>query len=414
MHLARSSVIMFLWLRGEEHTAEVVRRLDQVARLPLMVWLCQSARRRERASSRRGQKGMRRRRAAIGVVSILGALLVALGADAADTGTVEAARHEAGVYAGPADPAGVSRFQRWSGEDVRYVLEFTDRQSWSGISSSWLVSQVWGPNSRRFAGRKLVLSVPMIPGTGGSLAEGAGGAYDAHFRSLARELRRQGLGDRTVIRPGWEFNAGWAAWSAAPDPAAYAAYFRRIVTTMRAVAPSQRFDWCVAEGLGQFWGIPGGLGAAYPGNRYVDYIGMDVYDQAWGVNGSVVSDPAARWRQLVHEPGGLAWQVQFATKHHKSISFPEWALTERSDMHGGGDDPYFVRQMYRWIVSHAVAYQIYFNFDAPDGAHALDAGHFPSAASEFRRLFGSPTPSRSGSRHTSAVESVRHPLLSPP
>jgi hypothetical protein len=293
-----------------------------------------------------------------------------------------------GVYVGPADPGKVDRFARWSGERVDYVVEFPDRQRWSGIVSPWFIPRIWGPASRSFRHDVLVLSVPMLPGSSTDLAQGAAGAYDGQFRALARKLAAARLATRTIVRLGWEFNAGWAGWSAAKDPAVYVAYFRRIVTTMRAVAPGLRFDWCPSEGLGQFWGVAGGLAAAYPGDAYVDYVGMDVYDQGWGRNGETIDDPLARWRRIVNEPGGLAWQARFAAAHHKPISFPEWALTRRADGHGGGDDPTFIEQMHAWIASHDVAYQAYFDHDAPDGDHELENGQFPAAAAAFQRLFG--------------------------
>jgi hypothetical protein len=294
----------------------------------------------------------------------------------------------AGVYAGPADPAGVQAFENWLGKPVPYVLEFPDKQHWATIQSPWFIPRIWGPTARTFQGKVMVLSVPMLPGNLGSLQTGAAGKYDVHFRQLAATLQATGLAGRTIIRLGWEFNSGWARWSAKTDPAAFAAYFRQVVTTMRRVAPKLRFDWCPAEGLDQFWGIAGGLAAAYPGDAYVDYIGLDVYDQAWGPNGAPITDPAARWQQLVNEQGGLAWQASFAAAHHKPLSFPEWALTERADGHGGGDDPYFIQQMHAWIASHDVAYQAYFDHNASDGAHMLESGQFPQAAAVFRSLFG--------------------------
>lgn len=307
---------------------------------------------------------------------------------AADADRAAAPTASAGVYAGPADPAGVQAFEGWLGKPVPYVLEFPDKQHWASIQSPWFIPRIWGPTSKYFQGKELVLSVPLLPGNLGTLSAGTSGIYDSHFRQLARTLLKWDLADRTIIRLGWEFNSGWARWSAKSDPAAFAAYFRQVVITMRRVAPALRFDWCPAEGLDQFWGIQGGLAAAYPGDDYVDYIGLDVYDQAWGPGGSIVTDPAARWQQLVNEPGGLAWQAAFAAAHHKPMSFPEWALTERADGHGGGDDPYFIDQMHQWIVTHDVAYQAYFDHDASDGAHMLESGQFPNAAAEFRTDFG--------------------------
>jgi glycosyl hydrolase family 26 len=294
----------------------------------------------------------------------------------------------AGVYVGAASPADASAFAKWSGEHITYVVEFPDRQLWSGIESPWFIPHVWSSAAATYRHDVLVLSVPMLPGNTGTLEAGAAGTYDTHFRRLAQHLADAGLASRTVIRLGWEFNSGWARWSAAKDPAAYRSYFRRVVTTMRAVAPHLRFDWCPAQGDDEFSGIPGGLAAAYPGDAYVNMIGLDVYDQAWGVDGAPVADPAVRWQQLVTNPGGLAWQAAFAAAHHKPLSYPEWGLTQRKDGHGGGDDPTFITNMHAWIASHNVAYQSYFDLDTSDGLHALGTKTFPLASAAFRRLFG--------------------------
>ncbi len=111
---------------------------------------------------------------------------------------------------------------------------------------------------------------------------------------------------------------------------------------MRSV-PGQHFefDWCPT--LGKASVAPD---RAYPGDAYVDYVGADVYDNSWIAD---YRDPVARWNDFVTQPYGLQWQSDFATAHGKPMTFPEWGLSTRSDGHGGGDDPYFIQQMYDWI-----------------------------------------------------------------
>ena len=133
---------------------------------------------------------------------------------------------------------------------------------------------------------------------------------------------------------------------------------------MRAVAPGLKFDWCPTLGVAN---MPKGVAAAYPGSAYVDFIGTDVYDQAWGPNNSTVPDPAVRWNGYVTQQNGLDWVASFAAQQGKPISIPEWGLSIRTDGHGGGDNAYFVQHMHDWIVGHNVAFQMYFEFDAPDG-----------------------------------------------
>ena len=232
---------------------------------------------------------------------------------------------------------------------------------------------------------RLVLGVPIIPYSGGSLQTGATGAYNVYFRALARKLVRLRLG-ASILRLGWEFSGGWYPWSVHTDDEAklFAEYWRQIVTTMRATAPALKFDWNPAHGWRPF-----DINLAYPGNAYVDYIGMDVYDQGWIPD---VGDPVARWKDLVNGDGGLLWHRNFAREKGKPMTFPEWGLTWREDGHGGGDDPYFVQQMAAWISSNPSPTTSTSSSTRGDGAHRLMTGRFPSGAAVFREQFGKSEP----------------------
>jgi len=234
-----------------------------------------------------------------------------------------------------------------------------------------------------------VLGVPLVPELGGrpvaSLAQGATGRYDAEFTTLARTLASYGQGD-AVIRPGWEFNAGWYPWRVTSDAAAadYAAYFRHVVTAMRRVrGTSFLFVWNPTPG-------PSAVdpSRAWPGGRYVDVVGLDLYDQVWGMP----QDPLLVWSHLLTENTGLRWMASFATAHHKAMSIPEWGVTLRSDGHGLGDDPLFVAYTAQWIAGHHVAFSSYFDLNAPDGEHDILDGHFPNALAVFERSFAASSP----------------------
>jgi cell division septation protein DedD len=277
-----------------------------------------------------------------------------------------------GVYRGAANPSSVATFGQWAGAPVAYAEDFLPGDSWATIESP-----MWWLNAWQGKGYRMVYGVPIIPGTGGSLAEGASGAYNAHYQKLAQNLVAAGQGN-AILRPGWEFGGGWYLWKVAntTDAANYAAYWRQIVTTMRAVAPNLKFDW------NPIWGWQSvDPTAAYPGDAYVDYIGIDVYDQSWISN---YTDPVARWNDFLSAQWGLSWHRDFAAAHGKPMSFPEWGVAIRSDGHGGGDNSYFVEKMTQWIASNNVGYHVYFAFDAPDGAHDLMDGSFPNAAAAFK------------------------------
>ncbi|PWU18671.1 MAG: hypothetical protein C5B48_14505 [Candidatus Rokuibacteriota bacterium] len=308
-------------------------------------------------------------------------LLMVLGLSAWASPSPTNAPNTLGVYRGASNPAGVKQFARWLGHPAAYALDFVPAKDWQTISNPGGLG-VWHKGCRC----TLVLGVPLIPYSGGTLKDGAAGAYDGYFRQLARKLRRIGLGN-AILRLGWEFSGDWYPWSVHDNEQAveFAGYWRHVVRAMRGVSPALRFDWNPAHGWRPF-----DINRSYPGNAYVDYIGLDVYDQGWQPD---FANPQVRWADLVNGDGGLAWHRSFARQHGKPMSFPEWGLSLRSDGHGGGDDPYFIDRMHDWFVANRIAYQIYFEFDAPDGEHRLMVGHFPNGAEAFRERFGNdPSP----------------------
>ena len=77
----------------------------------------------------------------------------------------------------------------------------------------------------------------------GTLALGATGAYNQYFATLGKNLVSDNEAN-TILRLGWEFNGNWFTWSVdnATDATNFVAYWRQIVTTMRAV-PGQKFKF---------------------------------------------------------------------------------------------------------------------------------------------------------------------------
>ena len=293
------------------------------------------------------------------------------------------------------EPGQVGAFGPGSARAPNYALDFFAGDTWALIESPdwWLNAWQGSPLLRRVLGARSSRR-PVAP-----CRKGAAGAYNSHFQKLAQTLVAHGQGN-AILRLGWEFNGSWYAWYAGKDPAAFAAYWRQIVDTMRAVSPGLRFDWNPTLGTA---GMSTGVEAAYPGDAYVDYIGTDVYDQSWGSN---YTDPAFRWNEFVTQKNGLNWVASFAAAHGKPITIPEWGLSIRADGHGGGDNAYFIQHMYDWITSHNVAFDMYFEFDASDGAHRLMTAQFPIGSAAYRRLFAgaapAPTPPSSSSSSTAA------------
>ena len=294
-----------------------------------------------------------------------------------------------GVYAGPGEPKAVASFALHTRTMPSLASDYLPRtEGWAGMVDVKPLRRFLAP--WKTAKYRLVLGVPMIPTRNGhpvgTMAEGALGHYNAEFATLARTLVHYGEGN-AVLRIGWEFNGTWYPWAVTDQTAAahFAAFFRNIVTTMRIVPGATfRFVWNPTSGP-----EPEDAQNAYPGDAYVDYVGLDLYDQVWGIP----LDPGLAWPRYLTEPNGLRWLSTFAAAHHKPAVIPEWGVTIRSDGHGLGDDPFYVAKMAQWVSTHDVAFTSYFAVDAPDGDHDILDRDFSRSLAEFEGSFAATAPS---------------------
>ena len=317
-------------------------------------------------------------------------------------------------------------YNAWINRNAIWPVDFMPTETWDGLEGQQWQLGTWEAYIQKQPGRRLILSVPLLPGSWDgkgpwkgieakkpvSFEEGAKGAYNLHFQHLAENLVKYRLGD-SLLRLGWEFNGGWYTWRAptAAKARAYAEYFHQIVTTMRAVpgAENLKFIWNPANE--PWWPYP--PETAWPGNDVVDYVGVDCYDQSWQKDTYPIPPMAdaaetskrreATWKNVTanEQKTGLDFWVKFAATHGKPLVIPEWGVCVRKDQHGGGDSAYFIQQMHDFIYNPAnnVYFAAYFDVSAGDGDHRLipepDAknpgtfkeSHLPEAAAKFRELF---------------------------
>jgi hypothetical protein len=122
--------------------------------------------------------------------------------------------------------------------------------------------------------------------------------------------------------------------------------------------------------------------AAYPGNAYVDVIGLELYDWNWGPPETT----QAAWKHTFLPQ--LSTAARFARSKRKPLSLDEWGVVI-THHHGFGDDPYFIKQMIEWMKSPSndVAYESYFNGNtlSPGGSPDLNllGRNFPKSLSVF-------------------------------
>jgi len=236
-------------------------------------------------------------------------------------------------------------WEKWLRQPPSSVLgvDFYAGETWDDFFKLNWVPGIW---NKLNPARNVVWSVPLaIKGT--PLADVADGLHDAEFEAAARAISE--AQPKAIIRLGWEMNLADSAWAAKGQEADYVTAFRRVVGIFRRYSNDFRYDWCPG------WGpqdSPADL--TYPGDDVVDYIGLDVYD--FKHEGSVEE----RWNTFyLKAPFGLEWHRDFAARHGKPMSYPEWGVGNF------GDNPYFIQQMHDWFVDNAgqIAYTCYFDVD---------------------------------------------------
>jgi hypothetical protein len=289
-----------------------------------------------------------------------------------------------GVYGGPGDPPPVQDFAA-SGIHATYAMDFLDGSSWSGITQPNWPYEDW-----RGRGYQMIWGVPMLPSTlygCSALAQEAAGQFDSDFQTVGQNLVNAGFAG-SIVRLGWEFNGSWAPWSAGGCPSSFVGAFQHIVSAMRSV-PGENFKFEWNPTIGDT-GI-GDLSSYYPGDSFVDLVGLDVYDISW--NSYPGAD--ALFSTFENESDGLNWLANFGAGHAKPLVIPEWGLgwgtcsnggapTSGSGETCGGDNPGFVNDMAAWASSHDVAEITYWDY----GTSSIDGGANPYTAQALVSDFG--------------------------
>jgi hypothetical protein len=294
-----------------------------------------------------------------------------------------------GSYDGAADPGNIAAFDAATGTHSEIASDYLPTNSgWTGMDGAG-GSLAWLTNPWQGSGYTLSLGVPIIPTNSsgvaqGTLAAGATGAYNSYFVTLAQTLVAAGEGN-AYLRLGWEFDGNWYPSWDADTPAAeaqFAAYFDQIVTAMRTVA-GEKFQFVWNPDVGAFIQSGYNVALAYPGNAYVNDIGLDAYDETW----VTPQTPTNAWNETT-QPALTAARA-FAAAQGKPIVICEWGIAFLSNGHGLGDDPLYINDFAAWMKDPAnnVAYESYFNFDGTSDS-VLTGGTTPNSLAAFKADFG--------------------------
>jgi hypothetical protein len=276
-------------------------------------------------------------------------------------------------------------FATWRGRPLDVAMIYTDRASWSKLTGP---DAYVFPYTANWPG-KLVVSQPPFPDDGTSnLKDCAAGTYDAYWKTFGTSLVSNGRAD-SIVRIAWEFNGDFWYYHATNDTQQFIQCWNHVASSIKATDPQVLTDWTINSKYTPTDSCNGDPRNCYPGDAYVDYIGIDDYDE-------YPPSTTTPFDTIATAPGGLTWIHDFAVQHHKRFGVGEWGVVSAGSQ-GGGDNPAFIQNMRSWFQAHASAglYECYFGTDAPgevdskilDTATGTCGCDNPMASAKYRALY---------------------------
>lgn len=282
----------------------------------------------------------------------------------------------------------VAKFDSVTNSTVTCLSAYLNAESnWSQWEHPWITSAQYGYTEWVEAApliRQLVLQVDLIPTPLVNVEDPlsweescAQGDFNSYATVLGKSLVAAGL-EHSVLRIGAEANGIWEEDYVGPtvqEQHLWAVCFANEATALRA-APGEKFliDWnpnaCVGD-------IP--FANFYPGNAYVDIVGLDIYDVS-------CLTPLLRqtFQQLSEVRLGITSFEDFAAARGKPMSFPEWGLKK----YPNGDDPAYIAGMGAIFDRRDVAFETYFNVNLKIRPYLPLGTQTPLALAAFKKWFG--------------------------
>jgi beta-mannanase/outer membrane protein OmpA-like peptidoglycan-associated protein len=286
----------------------------------------------------------------------------------------------------------VNSFNTLTNTTVTCVGAYIDSATaWSDWELPWVTQSQYGYTSWVAAApqtHQLVLAADLIPSSLEDISDPLGweescdaGNFDQYATTLGDNLVAAGL-QNSVIRLGAEMNGVWEVdfiGTTTQEQNDWAQCFANEVTALRA-APGENFliDWDANAGKGQY-----PYANYYPGNSYVDILGLDLYDVD-----STTPNTSVSFSTLANETYGLNAFEQFAAAQGKPMSFPEWGLSTIPS----GDDPAYINGMASAVADNNFAFETYFDGSSNPNSKAEGlSSNTPQSLVAYQDWFGPPT-----------------------
>ncbi len=217
---------------------------------------------------------------------------------------------------------------------------------------------------------------PMITWWGTHYASIVDGSQDALIRARAAAIKA--FGKPVFLRWGAEMNGDWFTWSGRQngnDPSGFVAAWRHIHDVFAAAGVSNA-SWVWAPNADSH---PGGTDLTswnnwtnyYPGDQYVDWVGIDGYN--WG---------GAQWQSF----GSVVGPVYDSYAGRKPIM-----IAETGSVENGGDKAAWITAAQLWMKSHgAVRAFVYFDTDQSSSGIDWRIQTSPESLSSFKTLAADP------------------------
>lgn len=267
--------------------------------------------------------------------------------------------------------------ERHRGRRHDVYVEFSGRNNFADVVR---VVSTWHPRVYAQRPGRLSLALPMLTNDMRFQWQRClNGSLDRHFLDIGRALNSKGLGN-AIIRLGWEANGSGFPWKIRENVSEYKACFQRQVQLLRSVAPGLQIDWTMRKAT------EGRQGAhmLYPGDQFVDIVGVNYYD--WFPAARTQRDWDAAYSATYQGgPRGLGTWLTFARSRGKKLSVPEWGVATSAG--GGGDNPFYVQKMHETFRRNAasMAYEGYFN--CSDRHRLYPTNSLPRASAAYRQLW---------------------------